>query len=456
MSTITVINPATGQADAHWDYSTDAQITDALDRADSAYREWRTWSLAARTQVLRDFAALVEERREEIAEVISREMGKRFADAKGELQYAIDIPLYYADNAGEFLADEARESNTGGRAVVRKFSTGVILGVMPWNYPYYQVVRFAIPNLAAGNTVIVKHASQNPESAELIEKLFLEAGLPDGAYINLRPSHAQVETIIADPRVQGVSVTGSEAAGSAIAATAGKHLKKVLLELGGSDPYLVLDTDDMASVAFHCAKARISNSGQSCNGGKRFIVLDALYGDFVEQFTEQLTAFTPGDPFAEDAGFGPLSSAAAAQELAEQVEDATSKGATLRQGETSDGQGAFFPASVLTDVTPEMRAYSEELFGPVAVVHRARDIAHAVDLANESRFGLGAAVFHRDLAVAEEVANRLEVGMVWVNEREGGGPMLPFGGVKASGFGRELGPDGIGEFINRKLIHLPA
>lgn len=456
MSIFSVTNPATGETETEFDALTDAELADALDRASTAYETWRTTPLEARTDVLRKFATLVEERRDELAEVISREMGKRLVDAKGELQYGIDIPTYYADHAAEFLADEHRESPTGGRALVRKGPVGVLLGVMPWNYPHYQVVRFAAPNLAAGNVVLIKHAPQCPESAILIEQLFREAGLPDGAYINLFATHEQIEQVIADPRVQGVSVTGSERAGSAVAGLAGKHLKKVVLELGGSDPYLILATDDLATVVQHCTKARLSNAGQSCNAGKRFIVADHLYDAFVAEFTKSMAAMRPGDPRDDDSSFGPLVSQNAVAQLAEQVQEAVDKGATARTGGAPlAGPGAFFPATVLTDVQPGMRAYQEELFGPVAVVHKVADADEAVRLANDSPFGLGAAVFHDDVDEALAIADRLDTGMVWINEREGGGPSLPFGGTKRSGFGRELGPDGFSEFLNRKLIHLP-
>lgn len=456
MSTFSVTNPATGETEAEFDPMSDGELADALDRAAKAYESWRSTPLEQRTEVLRKFAALVEQRRDELAEVISREMGKRLVDARGELQYGIDIPRYYAEHAAEFLADEHRESPSGGRAVVRKNPVGVLLGVMPWNYPYYQVVRFAAPNLAAGNVVLVKHAPQCPQSALLIEELFREAGLPDGAYINLFATHEQVERVIADPRVQGVSVTGSERAGSAVASVAGKHLKKVVLELGGSDPYLIMDTDDLGAVVQHCTKARLSNAGQSCNAGKRFIVMEHLYDDFVAEFTKSMTSMRPGNPLADDSSFGPLVSPGAVAQLAEQVREAVDKGATAQTGGTPpDGPGSFFPATVLTGVEPGMRAYEEELFGPVAVVHKVADVDEAVRLANDSPFGLGAAVFHRDPEVALAIADRLDTGMVWINEREGGGPSLPFGGTKRSGFGRELGPDGFGEFLNRKLIHLP-
>lgn len=456
MSTFKVTNPATGETEQEYASLTDDELAEALDRSAAAAVSWRTTPVEERAAVLRRFADLVEERREELAAVVSREMGKRLVDARGELQYAIDIPGYYADHAAEFLADEPRDSPSGGRALVRKSPVGMVLGVMPWNYPHYQVVRFAAPNLVAGNVVLVKHAPQCPQSALLIERLFADAGLPHGAYVNLFATHEQVERVIADPRLRGVSVTGSERAGAALASLAGRHLKKVVLELGGSDPYLVLETDDLPGVVVQCVKARLSNAGQSCNAGKRFIVADHLYDDFVSEFTRAMEGMQPGDPRSADASYGPLVSRAAVDELAAQVDDAIDKGAVVTTGgRPLDGPGAYYPPTVLTGVTPGMRAYHEELFGPVAVVHRVPDVDAAIELANDSPYGLGAAVFHADTDTALQVAERLDTGMVWVNEREGGGAALPFGGTKRSGFGRELGPDGFGEFVNRKLIHVP-
>ena len=328
---------------------------------------------------------------------------------------------------------------------------------MPWNYPYYQVARFAGPNLMAGNTILLKHAPQCPESALAMEQIFREAGLDSGEYINLFATNEQVGDIIADPRVRGVSVTGSERAGTAVAAQAGAHLKKVVLELGGSDPFIVLDTPDLPSVVEAAVSARMENGGQACNAAKRFIVADGLYDDFVAQLTASMSALTTGDPFDPATSYGPLSSEAAAAGLMAQVQDAIDKGATVRTGgRRVDGPGAFVEATVLTDVTPEMRAFREELFGPVAVVYRVADVDEAVALANDTPFGLGGAVFHSDPAVARAVADRLDTGMVWINEAEGGGAELPFGGTKRSGVGRELGPYGIDEFVNRKLIHEPA
>ena len=452
-----VVNPFTGAVESQFPTATDEEIAAAIERSAAAYRPWSETAVAERAAVLNRVADLYAERITDLAALITREMGKTTAEAVGEIEFVVEIYRYYADNGPTLLADEPIPSSTGGKAIVRKSAVGPLLGIMPWNYPYYQVARFAGPNLMVGNTILLKHAPQCPESALAMEQLFRDAGLKSDEYVNIFASNEQVADIIADPRVCGVSVTGSERAGTAVASLAGQHLKKVVLELGGSDAFIVLDTADLPGVVTSAVSARMENAGQACNAAKRFIVSDALYDDFVEQFTAAMAAQTTGDPFDPDTSFGPLSSEAAAAGLMSQVQDAVDKGATVHTGGTRPaGPGAFFNATVLTDVTPEMRAFREELFGPVAVVYKVSGVDEAVALANDTPFGLGGAVFHTDPSVALDVANRLDTGMVWINEAEGGGPELPFGGTKRSGVGRELGPYGMDEFVNRKLIHVPA
>jgi succinate-semialdehyde dehydrogenase/glutarate-semialdehyde dehydrogenase len=449
-----VVNPATGQVEQEYPTATDAEIGEILDRAGRAYTAWRRTPIAERADILRRVAQLYRDRSAELAAIITREMGKTTAEARGELKFTVGIYRYYADNGADLLKDEPLRSNTPGTAWVRKSPIGALLGIMPWNYPYYQVARFAAPNLMIGNTIVLKHAPQCPESALAMEQIFHEAGLPADAYINVFASNEQVAEMIADPRIAGVSVTGSERAGSAVAATAGQNLKKVVLELGGSDPFIVLDGADLPSVAKAAAAARMENGGQACNASKRMIVTEDVYDDFVAEFTAAMAGYTTGDPFDPATAYGPLSSERAAEILIEQINDAISKGATVRLGgRRLEGPGAFVEATVLTDVTPEMRAYREELFGPAAVVYKVSGADEAVELANSSSYGLGGAVFSSDEAVALDVADRLDVGMVWINQAEGGGPELPFGGTKRSGVGRELGPLGIDEFVNKKLIH---
>jgi succinate-semialdehyde dehydrogenase / glutarate-semialdehyde dehydrogenase len=452
-----VVNPATGAVESTFATATDAEIADAIKRSAAAFPSWGSAAVADRAAVLLRVADLYDERITELAALITREMGKTTAEAVGEIEFVAEIYRYYANLGPKLLADEPLPASTGGNAIVRKAPIGPLLGIMPWNYPYYQVARFAGPNLMAGNTILLKHAPQCPESALAMQQLFADAGLPTDAYVNIFASNEQVATIIADPRVRGVSVTGSERAGTAVASLAGQHLKKVVLELGGSDAFIVLGTDDLPSVVESAVAARMENGGQACNAAKRFIVAEPLYNDFVEQFTAAMAAQTTGDPFDPATSYGPLSSEAAAAGLMAQVQDAIDKGATVRTGgKRPAGPGAFVEPTVLTDVTPAMRAFREELFGPVAVVYKVGSVDEAVELANDTPFGLGGAVFHTDRDVALDVANRLDTGMVWINEAEGGGPELPFGGTKRSGVGRELGPYGIDEFVNRKLIHVPA
>jgi succinate-semialdehyde dehydrogenase/glutarate-semialdehyde dehydrogenase len=449
-----VVNPATGKLEREYPTATDAEISEILGRAEYGYASWRRSAKTERADILRRVAQLYADRADELAAIITREMGKTTAEAQGELEFTVGIYRYYADHGPDLLKDEPLASNTPGTAWVRKSSIGALLGIMPWNYPYYQVARFAAPNLMIGNTIVLKHAPQCPESALAMEQIFRDAGLPEDAYINVFATNEQVATMIADPRIAGVSVTGSERAGSAVAATAGQNLKKIVLELGGSDPFIVLDSADLPTVAQAAAAARMENGGQACNASKRMIVADGVYEEFIREFTKAMAAQVTGDPTDPGVNYGPLSSERAAQILMEQIDDAVSKGAVVHTGgHRVDRPGAFVEPTVLSGVTPAMRAFSEELFGPAAVVYRVPDADTAVELANSSAYGLGGAVFSSDEQLALDVADRLDVGMVWINQAEGGGPELPFGGTKRSGVGRELGPLGIDEFVNKKLIH---
>jgi len=449
-----VVNPATGKLEREYPTATDAEISEILDRAARGYASWRRTPKTERADILRRVAQLYADRTDELAAIITREMGKTTAEALGELEFTVGIYRYYADHGPELLKDEPLASNTPGTAWVRKSPIGALLGIMPWNYPYYQVARFAAPNLMIGNTIVLKHAPQCPESALAMEQIFRDAGLPEDAYINVFATNEQVATMIADPRIAGVSVTGSERAGSAVAAAAGQNLKKIVLELGGSDPFIVLDSADLPGVAQAAAAARMENGGQACNASKRMIVADGVYDEFIREFTKAMAAQVTGDPTDPGVNYGPLSSERAAQILMEQIDDAVSKGAVVHTGgHRVDRPGAFVEPTVLSGVTPQMRAFSEELFGPAAVVYRVPDADSAVELANSSAYGLGGAVFSSDENLALDVADRLDVGMVWINQPEGGGPELPFGGTKRSGVGRELGPLGIDEFVNKKLIH---
>ncbi|MDN4522339.1 NAD-dependent succinate-semialdehyde dehydrogenase [Mycolicibacterium austroafricanum] len=438
------LNPATGEVLATFDTATDDLIATAITAADDAYRAWREQPLEARVDVVRHVGRLLRERATELAELAKLEMGKKLDEGTGEVEFSASIFEFYADHAAALLADQRIPSFSGGTAVVQRRPVGVLLGVMPWNFPVYQVARFAAPNLVLGNTILLKHAESVPQCALVIADVMRDAGVPEGVYTNLFASFDQVETIIGDPRVQGVSVTGSERAGAAVAATAGRSLKKCLLELGGSDPFIVLDGDSK-QLARTAWEFRVYNMGQACNSNKRMIVTDDLYDDFVAELVTLAGDLAPAE-------IAPMSSRKAAETLAAQVADAVDKGATLHVGgELAEGPAAFYTPAVLTGVTPDMRAYSEELFGPVAVVYRVRDEDEAVALANASAYGLGASVFSTDTARAEKVAQRLEAGMVNVNTPAGEGPDIPFGGVKRSGFGRELGALGIDEFVNKQV-----
>jgi succinate-semialdehyde dehydrogenase/glutarate-semialdehyde dehydrogenase len=446
MSLYAVVNPATGDVVQEYPTATDQQIEGALASAQQAYRDWsKNSTVAQRAALIRKVAALHSERRQELAEIINREMGKTVDGALGEIDFSAAIYEYYADNAEKFLADETIDLLDGeGSAIIRRGPVGVLLGIMPWNYPYYQVARFAGPNLTLGNTIVLKHAPQCPESAAAIQKIYDDAGFPKGAYVNVYATNEQIAEAIADPRVQGVSLTGSERAGAAVAEVAGRNLKKVVLELGGCDPFIVLSTNDLDATVEAAVAGRFENTGQACNAAKRFIVAADIYDDFLTKFTAKVLE-TAGD-------LAPLSSVAAAKRLGEQVDRAVADGATLVSN--GDRNGAHFPPGVLTGLTPDSASYREELFGPVACVYKAADEDEAVELANDTPFGLGSYVFTTDAEQAKRVADKIEAGMVYVNLVGADGVELPFGGVKRSGFGRELGRFGIDEFVNKKLIRI--
>jgi len=457
MTLYAVTNPATGETVKEYPTATDVEIQTALQRTDSAFRQWTRSPLEERVKLLNRVAELYAERRDELAAIITREMGKPIRQAGFEVDIVVSIYRYYAENGPKFLEDEELDVVAGGKAVVRKEGLGVLLGIMPWNYPYYQVARFAAPNLMNGNTILLKHAPQCPESALAMEQIFKDAGAPEGSYVNVFATNEQVADIIADPRVQGVSLTGSERAGAAVAEIAGRNLKKVVLELGGSDPFLLLDTKDLDKSVKTAVFGRMTNGGQACNASKRFVVMEDIYNEFVEKFSSAFAAITPGDPTNPKTYLGPLSSQAAADNLAKQVDSAVAEGAVVRTGggKVSD-DSAFFQPTVLTGVTPDMAAFREELFGPVAMVFKATSEDEAIRLANDTPFGLGASIHTNDDEKAQRIAEQIEAGMVYINEPGGTAAELPFGGVKRSGVGRELGKYGMDEFVNKKLVRTSA
>jgi succinate-semialdehyde dehydrogenase/glutarate-semialdehyde dehydrogenase len=460
MSEYAVINPATGETLSTYPPISDSELARTVSEASDAYTSWsRKVGADERARLIARVAQLHLDRREQLADIIVREMGKPLDQALGEVDFAAAIYQYYADNGPGFLADEPIElsdESATGTAFVRRSGLGVLLGIMPWNFPYYQVARFAGPNIVVGNTILLKHAPQCPESAAAIAEIFAQAAsessAPRGIYNNIYASNEQIADLIADPLVQGISITGSERAGSAVAELAGKHLKKVVLELGGSDPFILLSTNDLDATVSDAVSARLDNNGQSCNAAKRFIIIDELYEEFAERFTAAITAAQPADPFAEGTLLGPLSSLTAAERLQEQLDRAVAQGATVvASGERS---GSFFPPAVLADVSKQMDAYREEFFGPVASLYRVGSEEEAIELANDTPFGLGSYVYTTDAEQALRVADGIEAGMVWVNLVLGDAAELPFGGVKRSGSGREMGRYAMEEFVNKKMIRI--
>ena len=453
MSMYAVVNPATGEKLQEYPEISNDELDAAIARAWEARAALGSLTVAERAAKINRVAELHAERRDDLAAIAVKEMGKPTEQALGEVDFCVDIYKYYADRAEDFLKDEPIELIAGeGTAVIRRSAMGPLLGIMPWNFPYYQVARFAGPNLIVGNPILLKPAPQCPESGEAIQAMYEEAGFAEGAYQTILATNEQIaEKVIPDPRVRGVSVTGSERAGSAVAEVAGRNLKKVVLEMGGSDPFILLATENLDEVVDAAVEARLDNTGQSCNAAKRFIVADDLYDDFVAKLTEKMKAVEPGDP-TENAAMGPLSSATAAERLQDQLDRAKAQGAkVVLEGERKDN---FFGPTVLTGISPDSDAYREEFFGPVASVYKVSSEEEAIRVANDTPFGLGSYVFTTDSEQADRVASDIDAGMVFVNGVLLDGAELPFGGVKRSGFGRELGPYGMDEFVNKKLIRV--
>ncbi len=449
-------NPFTNTVEKSFDEMDDQQLQAKVQAAQDCFdNTWRDQSFAQRKVVLKRAAALMRERQQSLAELATREMGKLIAQSAGEVALSAAIIDYYADHAEAFLAPEPLKTDNG-HAVVESSPIGVLFGVEPWNYPYYQIARFAAPNLMAGNVVMVKHASNVPQCALAFEQLMHDAGLPAGGYTNLFVSKDQVSTLIDDKRVRGVALTGSEAAGAVVAARAGQNLKKSTMELGGSDAFIVLEDADMALAVKQAVSGRMGNAGQACTASKRFIVLDAVADVFLEQFKAAMAGFKPGDPMAKETTLAPLSSADALDKLEKQVQTAVQNGAKLLLGgkRVANTAGNFMEPTILTDIAEANPMFSEEFFGPVAMFFRVPNEAAAIALANNSPFGLGGSVFTQDEERGRRVARRIDTGMVFVNSAAVSLPDLPFGGVKNSGYGRELSAAGIHEFVNKKLIRV--
>jgi succinate-semialdehyde dehydrogenase/glutarate-semialdehyde dehydrogenase len=447
-------NPFDGKTSATFPECDAAALEAKLQQASHCFDQWRTTGFAERSAVLAKAAAILRERPDEFASLITLEMGKLIAQSRGEVALCAAILDYYAQHAESFLAPETLPTQSG-TAVVESAPIGVLFGVEPWNFPYYQIARFAAPNLMAGNVVMVKHASNVPQCALAFERLMHEAGAPAGAYTNLFISKDQVAQVIDDPRIRGVALTGSEAAGAVVAARAGHNLKKTTMELGGSDAFIVLEDADLERAVKGAIQGRMGNAGQACTASKRFIVVEALADKFLEQFQAALASFKPGDPMDKDTTLAPLCSEDALGHLLEQVGRAVDGGArVVTGGSRADHSGAFMQPTILTDIEPANPAYKEEFFGPVALFFRVPDEDAAIALANDSPFGLGGSVFSNDIERAKRVASRIETGMVFINRPASSSPDLPFGGIKNSGYGRELSGAGIQEFVNKKLIRV--
>lgn len=447
------MNPFTNELVKEYPPHSDADVESALQKADALYHsDWAKGAIDQRLPILHRLADLMEEQQEELAKIATQDMGKLIEQSRGEVALCAKIARYYADNAKAFLAPVKYDSDLG-EAWVEHHPIGVLLAVEPWNFPYYQLMRVLAPNLAAGNPVLVKHASIVPHCAEAFAHLVREAGAPEGAYTNLFVSSDQVANIIADDRVQGVALTGSEKAGATVAAQAAKKLKKSTLELGGNDVFVVLDDADMEKAVKVGVNARLQNAGQVCTAAKRFIIHEAVADKFLEKYTEAFRQVKMGDPLDESTTLGPLSSKDALETLTKQVDEAVKNGATLHYGgKPVDHKGNFFEPTILTNITRDNPAYFEEFFGPVAQIYVVKNDDEAVKLANDSHYGLGGAIFSQNIERAKGLASRIETGMVYINSLTDTAPELPFGGVKRSGFGRELSDLGIKEFVNQKLV----
>jgi succinate-semialdehyde dehydrogenase/glutarate-semialdehyde dehydrogenase len=451
-SPIATVNPYNNQLVREFRPMNQEAVDNAAQDAHEVFQSWRRLGVEERATLVGRAARLLRERGEELAQLVTLEMGKLIGHSRAEMDLSARILQYCADEGPGLLADEPLDLDGGSAAVVND-PLGVIVGAQPWNFPVYQVVRFAGPNLVLGNTILLKHASNTPQSALAMERLFADAGIPRGVYTNLLITGSEVDRVVELDVVRGASLTGSEHGGASVGAAAGRSMKKSVLELGGSDPFIVLDGDNLEHTVDAAMAGRMHNMGQSCVSAKRMIVMSGAFDRFVTALAQRMRVLQPGDPADETTTLAPLSSERAAEKLSDQVLDALDKGAiAVVGGGRVDRPGAFMQPTILVGVTPAMRVYYEELFGPVAVVHQVDSDDDAVALANDSPYGLGGAVFGTDLARARSVARRIDSGMVWINHPTSSEPHLPFGGIKLSGYGRELSSIGFKEFANRKLV----
>ena len=446
------INPTTGDVIETIEETSRDGVERIVAAAHAAFLEWRDTRYAARAKSMRQAAATLRQHASDYARLMTLEMGKPIVQADAEVEKCAWTCEYYAEHAEALLAEQPRQTDAA-RSYVRFDPLGVVLAVMPWNFPFWQVFRFAVPALMAGNAAVLKHASNVPRCALTIEEIFRDAGFPRGLFATALVGSAAVPALIADRRIAAVTLTGSDLAGSQVAQHAGRELKKTVLELGGSDPFIVLADADLARAASTAADARLINNGQSCIAAKRFIVVDAIADRFLDRFKAELSSRRMGDPQSRDTQLGPQARVDLRDALHRQVEESVKRGARLLLGgEVPPGKGAFYPATLLTAVDHGMPAFDEEMFGPVAAVIRAKDEGDAVRLANDSPFGLGASIWTQDRARAERMAAQIEAGAIFVNGMVKSDPRLPFGGVKRSGYGRELSEYGIREFVNIKSV----
>lgn len=450
------INPATDEEGQSFAELTDAQLEAAIATAATCFESWRQTSFVQRAAIVSKAAAIMRERSDDLARLMTLEMGKLIAEAQGEVALSADIIDYYANHAEKFLATEQLTPSSGAAEVIST-PFGVLFGVQPWNFPYYQLTRFAAPNIMAGNVVMVKHASCVPQCAVAFEQLWREAGAPPGLYTNLFISHDQVNQVIDDPRIKGVALTGSVEAGKLVATRAGSNLKKSTMELGGNDAFIVLEDADLDKAVEWGVWAKMNNNGQCCIAAKRFVIVEALADEFMAKFHSALSALTPGDPTNATTTLGPMSTEGALIKLLDQVKQAVDGGAKLVMGGGRiDRPGSYMQPTILTDIAPDNPAFRDELFGPVALFFRVKDEDAAIALANDSDFGLGASIFTGDEARGRRVADRIDTGMAFINHPTWTAADLPFGGVKNSGYGRELSSMGIQEFVNKKLVRVAA
>ena len=451
---IQTTNPATNKLIKSFDEMTDAAVDKALVAATTTFDQWKKTEYKVRAQLLYKVAGLMRAKKKDLANTITLEMGKLLVHAEGEIKLSAEIFDYYAKNAEGFLADKILNP-VHGKALIRYSPVGVLLGIQPWNFPFYQVARFAAPNIMIGNTVLIKHASNVPQCAIAIEELFMEAGAPLGLYTNLLLSGQRATALVADPRIKGVSLTGSEVAGASVAAEAGKHIKKSVLELGGSDAFIILEDADLDQAVAWAVVGRINNNGQCCVASKRFIAVESIADQFLEKFKNKMAELVVGDPMEATTDLGPLCNEESAVKVADQVKRAVDGGAKiLLGGKRVDRAGAYMEATILTDVSTANPVFYEEFFGPVALFFKVKNEQEAIALANNSPFGLGGSVFTQDIERGNRIANQIDTGMVFINHPTWTQADLPFGGTKGSGYGRELAEVGIDEFVNKKLIRV--